>query len=105
LIDGDGCFYINQKQYTYQFSVASSYKQDWSYLEDLLKNYDIKYSICKRQSINKKTGKMNSSSVLRITNKNDIKKFGEFIYKDYDSDQIGLNRKYKIFEQIKFKCM
>ena len=105
LIDGDGCFYINQKQYTYQFTIASSYEQDWSYLENLLKNHDIKYSICKRQSINKKTGKTNSSSALRITNKNDIKKFGEFIYKDYDSDQMGLNRKYKIFEQIKFKCI
>jgi hypothetical protein len=105
LIDGDGCFYINQKQYTYQFTITSSYEQDWSYLENLLKNYDIKYSICKRQSINKKTEKMNRSSVLRITNKNDIKKFGEFIYKDYDSDQMGLNRKYKIFEQIKFKCI
>jgi hypothetical protein len=105
LIDGDGCFYINQKQYTYQFTVTSSYEQDWSYLENLLKNHDVKYSICKRQSINKKTGKMNSFSVLRITNKNDIKKFGEFIYKDYDSDEMGLNRKYKIFEQIKFKCI
>jgi len=91
LSDGDGCFYINKKQYTYQYIVASTYEQDWTYLTRLLDEMNIKY----RHDLN--ITEYSKSSCIRITNKKDIKKFGEYLYKDYD---LGLKRKYDKYQDI-----
>jgi hypothetical protein len=91
LIDGDGCFYYYKPKVgstLRQFALASTYEQDWSYFEDLCKNLGIKYNI------NRIKGIKNSSSILRITNKNGIKKLGEYIYQNFEIDGIGLTRKY-----------
>ncbi len=93
IVDGDGCFYINKKQYLYQFSIGSTYEQDWSYMELLFNSLNIKYSIHRR--IHKKS----KSSIIRITNKKDICTFCKYIYensfpeKNYESNFIGLSRK------------
>jgi hypothetical protein len=92
--DGDGCFYINLKNYNYQFAVSSSYDQDWSALTTLLESLDIKYTIQKRQNRNKTSGKLNSYSVVRVTSKREIRKLGAYLYRDL----IGFNRK---FEKLK----
>ena len=95
LIDGDGCWYINEKNYNYQFSLAGSYKQDWSYFEHLLNKLKIKYSVQRRIQNN------NKSSCIRITNKHGIIKLGNFIYNNYKIDNIGLKRKYDKYKLIK----
>jgi len=91
LIDGDGCFYINEKNSNYQLCIASSYEQDWTYLVNLFAELGIKSSISRRVQ-----GK-NKSSVIRVTNKRDIIKFGNYIYQTFDTDKIGLPRKHKKF--------
>lgn len=87
-IDGDGCFYFYKKEYIRQFSLSGAYNTDWSYFENLCKNLNIKYNI--KRVFNTKT----SYSVVRISNKNDIKKLGDLIYDDYLIDKMGLYRKY-----------
>jgi len=97
LIDGDGCFYHYRPEKgstLRQFTLASSYEQDWSYFEELCKEKNIKYNI--KRTI----GKKSSSSVIRITNKDGILKLGEYIYKDFQEDNIGLVRKYEKYKLI-----
>jgi hypothetical protein len=96
LIDGDGCFYINEKNYIRQFALTSTYEQDWSYFENLCRKLDIKYCIKRIKTVNKKTGKENKSSVVRIIGK-EIIKLGEFIY---FGEEFGLTRKLEKFKQI-----
>jgi len=95
LIDGDGCFYINIKNKCYQFTLSGSYNQNWTFIEILFSDLNIKYSI--QQAIHGK----NKYSAIRVTNKQDIIKLGNFIYKDYFKDKIGLNRKYNKYLEIK----
>lgn len=97
LSDADGCFYINKKNYNYQYSISSSYDQDWIYLENLFKELKIKYKINKIKN-KKSNGNYHKSSNIRISNKKDIIKFGEFIY---SGNIKGLTRKYNIYKKIK----
>ena len=93
LIDGDGCFCAKNRNY---FSITGTIEQDWSEIDKLFKTLDIKYTLTKKE---RKSG---NSSFVVISNKNDIIKFGEYIYgKNYDN--IGLDRKYKIYMEIKNK--
>lgn len=97
LIDGDGCFYYYKPEIgstLRQFALTSTYEQDWGYFETLCKKLNIKYSI--KRTINSKS----SSSSIRITNKDGIKKLGEFIYNNFNEDKIGLVRKYIKYTQI-----
>jgi len=96
LIDGDGCWYINKRNKAYQFSLSGSYEQDWTYFKNYLKSFDIKYGIQKRIVPNG-----NKYSMVRITNKKDIIKFGDIIYENYSKDNLGLFRKYNKYLQIK----
>ena len=100
LIDGDGCWYINRKNYIYQFSLAGSYDQDWTYFENLLNKLKIKYSIQRRIQL-RKHQKSTKSSCVRITNKQDIVKFGNYIYDNYHINNMGLKRKYDKYMLIK----
>ena len=97
LIDGDGCFYyyIPEKGSTLrQFTLVSTYKQDWSYFESLCGKLNIKYKI--KRIISKKS----SSSIIRITNKDGIKKLGNYIYNGKEDDNIGLIRKFIKFKEL-----
>ncbi len=97
LIDGDGCFYYYKPEIgstLRQFALTSTYEQDWEYFETLCKKLNIKYSI--KKTINSKS----SSSSIRITNKDGIKRLGEFIYNNFNEDKIGLVRKYIKYTQI-----
>lgn len=97
LIDGDGCFYINKKQYTYQFTISSTYEQDWSYMIELCEKLNIsRYRI----DLYDKIAKGSKSSSFRICRKNDIKIIGNYIYQNHKSDQLGLKRKYEKFNNI-----
>ena len=87
LFDGDGCFYI--KSNTMQFVYASTYNQNYTFIENLFNLLNIrKYAI--KRSVSKKNHK---SSCIRITNHDDISKLIYFLYQDNIYD-IGLKRKY-----------
>jgi hypothetical protein len=90
--DGDGCFYISKDNKQKQCYLAGTYNQDWSWVETIFKELDIKYSI--KQKIQKENQKY---SVIYI-NKNSIETFGNYIYHNYDS--IGIKRKYEKFLKI-----
>lgn len=87
--DADGCFYQNKE--CFQYSISGSYEQDWSDTEKTLNNIGIKYSINRRIQGN------NKHSVLRISNRKDVIKFGDFIY---SGDIFGFTRKYKKYLNI-----
>jgi hypothetical protein len=96
IIDGDGCFYYKKlkNSTTRQFSISSTYEQDWTYVEELFKSLNVKFSIgryCKKDD-------SSSYSSIRVTNKEDIKKIGDFIY--INKKNIGLSRKYEKYLQI-----
>jgi hypothetical protein len=97
LIDGDGCFYYYKPEKgstLRQFTLASTYEQDWSYFENLCGGLDISYKIKRTK------GKKSSSSCLRITNKGGIKRLGNYIYQTFNDDNMGLNRKYEKYKLI-----
>lgn len=92
--DGDGCFYYHKKRSIHQFNIASTFDQDWSYMIQLCNDLGIsKYNINHQRKINKKSGKLNSSSCFRITNKPDIQKIGGYLYQQYMITPLGLKRK------------
>lgn len=93
--DGDGSWYIHIKQGLYQFTCSGPHKQDWSFIEELFNNLNIKYGI---QRI---TNKKSSYSAIRSTNKHDVSKLGDFLYQNYNDDNIGLKRKYDKYILIK----
>lgn len=96
VIDGDGCFYYKKlkNSTTRQFSISSTYEQDWTYFEELFNSLNVKFSIGRYR---KKDGSSSYSSI-RVTNKEGINKIGNFIYKD--GKNIGLLRKYEKYLQI-----
>jgi intein/homing endonuclease len=93
LIDGDGCFSSKNRSY---FSITGNIKQNWIDMEKLLNSLDIKYKLTRKE---RKTG---NSSFIVISSKKDIIKLGDYIYGDY-FDGMGLNRKYKVYYEIKNK--
>lgn len=95
LIDGDGCFYVNKENKSYQFGISSNFDQDWSSVIHLFEELKIQYNIHRR------TVKNNKHSYIHITNKKGINLLGNYLYNGYDKDKIGLERKYKKFLAIR----
>jgi hypothetical protein len=89
MIDGDGCFYF-KKSLSSQFTISGTKEQDWSSIEKILVSLEIKYKIVVTKS----------SSAIRITNKKDIKKIGDYVYSPLKNENIGLRRKYEKYKQI-----
>lgn len=88
--DGDGCFYVNQKLYFYRTNISGPYDQDWSFVENLYKDLQIRYSIRKYISkLNHKSSSINT--VARINGKI----LGKYLYQD---GCIGLQRKYEKYK-------
>ncbi len=97
VIDGDGCFSVTptkNSKYNKRFSIASSYEQDWSWIERILLEEDIRYKIERTK------GKSGAYSKIHITRQGDIEKFGNILYKSIKEDGIGLPRKYEKYKQI-----
>jgi hypothetical protein len=100
LIDGDGCFYIDKKTKHKQFVLAGPYEQEWDFIISLFNEIGInKYQVIKR--INKFGHKQCN---VYISNFDGIIKLGNFIYKSFNEDHIGLNRKFDKFIAIKNMC-
>lgn len=97
-IDGDGSFsyYIcsNGTTMTCKFNITSKLNQDWHFIEILFDKIGIK-----NYKIHRYERKSGNSSMIGISNKWDIIKLGDYLYKD--SDNIRLERKYKKYLEIK----
>lgn len=91
LSDADGCFYTHG--YMKQYSIGSTYEQDWTYTENLFKKLNIKYTI--KRAI---TPKGHKNSIIRFCGKQSMLAFGNYIYSDYDG--LGLQRKYDKYKTI-----
>lgn len=83
LIDGDGSFYWSDKEKYAQFTLASNYNQDWSFLCEYLKQFN--------PHITKDIDSSGKSSVLRITGRENVIGFIKFM--NYGGNNIGLKRK------------
>lgn len=94
LIDGDGCFYIAPNRKHIQFSIASTYEQNWTFVQNFLNLLKIRSSVNKRIS-----SKKHKSSELRVTSKHDIVVLGKYLYSE--NDGIFLLRKFEKFNEIK----
>jgi hypothetical protein len=92
--DGDGCIYLRKKEKLGQLCFASSYEQDWSYLQKLLNDIGIVSKI--KFQVSKKGHK---SSCLRVTGKYSIIKFLEYIYPN--GHDFGLKRKFDKLNKLK----
>ena len=92
IIDGDGCFYF-KKGKSNQFYLSGTYNQDWSQFEILFKSIGVDIKKIKVENKSK-------YSAIRVTNVNDIKKIGDFIYSSIEKDNIGLKRKYEKYKLI-----
>jgi len=92
-VDGDGCFYFNKKRSCRQFYISGAIEQDWSSVSNLFDDMGVKYSICRITN-------KHSYSCIRVTNKKDINKIGNYIYQEFEIDKIGLNRKFNKLQEI-----
>lgn len=99
LIDGDGCFYVRHSPLANNFTIASSYEQDWTYINNIMKKLGIEYGIRRYHQI--QNGKTNKSSVIKIGSRAGIVRFGEWLYQGYPNDGIGFKRKYDKYLIIK----
>ena len=88
IIDGDGCFYTNKKNYTYQLSISSTYDQDWSFYIDFFNKMGLDFKVQKR--VHKKS----KSSIIRLCKRESVVELCKWLYDDYENDKIGLYRKY-----------
>lgn len=93
LFDGDGCYYVNVENSTYQFSVGGCYDQNWEFLQKIFDKLNINYTVSRRIH---KNG--NTSSIIRLANRKNIITLGEYIYKDATC---YLPRKYNKYKEIK----
>jgi hypothetical protein len=92
--DGDGSVTIKNKDH-HSIAFTGHEKQDWKFIIELFKNININnYKI---RILESRGGK---SSQVRISNKKDLIKFENYIYGDYDKEEMGLHRKRDQFKQL-----
>ena len=74
-------------------SFAGSYSQDWKFATNLLNDLKISHKVKRRN--HSKTNTKNRNSIVLCSKREDIVKFGEFIYKGVQFDGIGFRRKFE----------
>ena len=100
LIDGDGCFYYNEKYRLRQFQITSNIEQDWAPIEKLFDSLGVEWSIDRRTTV--KLGKKRSN--IRVFGRKNLQKLGDYIYSSFLEDGIGMQRKYdKLQECLEVK--
>ncbi len=96
--DGDGnCYYDEKKLSANVVSFSGSYDQDWTDLNIFLNNYNLEPHLVK--TIDKKRG--HKCSVIKLWKVFNIAKLGDILYRDYEENGIGLDRKRQKFLKIK----
>ena len=94
LLDGDGHIHTDNKG-CHNISFSSTIDQNWSFLESLCIRLGIEYSIRYEK---RNTG---NSSRFYVYGKYKTLKLCDYIYRGYPADNIGLERKYNVFLQLK----
>lgn len=89
-MDGDGCIYRGS---SYMVSMTSSYKQDWSFVDNI--PLTLKWKFVHRQTSN------GNYSRCLLNTKPDCYAFTDYLYKDYHIDGIGFTRKYARYIDMK----
>lgn len=85
--DGDGWFGFDKGE-KYCFGFSACLNQNWDFCEDFMQKLNINYIISKRET------KSGNSSQITANNFDGVEKFANFIYEGYESDSLGLKRKY-----------
>lgn len=98
LFDGDGWCTVK----TVGVGIASSFNQDWTYMQKLCEQLKIEYAIERKEKQGKAT--FGRSSKFLIYGKRKSMVFLDYIYQGYDEDRIGLTRKHDKYLKIKEKC-
>lgn len=95
--DGDGCLAMNSRLTRGGNVVfSSSYNQDWSFVEELMKKLSIsKFNIRRRVVPNE-----NRYSCFCVYGNDNIVKLMSFIYDDRENDNIGLSRKFQKWKEF-----
>lgn len=96
LLDGDGCIYVKYNPTSLRLEISSSFEQDWSYMVDLCTKLNIEYKILKRTAKNTKY----KFSTFLIRKLNCIMSFCDYVYRGFDNDKIGLQRKFLKAKEI-----
>lgn len=92
--DGDGCIYITKSKQI-QLCICSSYNQDWLFFEELSNSINCNFNMKRRIQYNKNSGVNNTFSCIRLTGKQNCKKFLDYIY---SGKQFGLKRKFNKYK-------
>jgi hypothetical protein len=96
--DGDGHIQVPTKnRRKKEVAFWGTIDQDWCLLVEVLNNLDIKHII---RTYQRKCG---DSSCVVFYKYDDIIKFSDYIYKGYDSNPIGMKRKWDKFHFLKSK--
>lgn len=89
--DGDG--YIKATEIgRYSMVAAGTFEQDWTEMEALLNQLEIRYVIHRKVQLNHGSGNINRYSVVIIANREGFQKLGHYLYPNL-SDNLGLPRK------------
>lgn len=97
LFDGDGCIYHNPDGLHIKLSICSSYDQDWTYIRELFQSVLNEPSFFIHRTV-RKNG--NRFSKVEVVKRSAILKFLNYIYRGYDTDGIGLKRKYDGYVKV-----
>ena len=92
--DGDGSVTIKNKGH-HSIAFTGHEKQNWNFIIELFNSIGI--ANYKKRIVESRGGK---SSQVRISNKKDLIRFENYIYSDYDDNQMGLHRKRDQFKQL-----
>jgi intein-encoded DNA endonuclease-like protein len=84
--DGDGCVYLNEKQYLRQLSFSATFNYDWRFLIYLFEGLDVKWRVQNRVDA---LGHKHSS--IRVCDTKSIQRFAAYLYSRYP--EIGFKRK------------
>lgn len=91
--DGDGCVSLYKGKYPW-VTFSGSYNQDYTFLIGLLNTLKIPFKYNQIERVSKVTGNKSSSSSIRFKQRDDVKKFYEYIYQ---GQIFGLFRKQEKF--------
>ena len=90
--DGDGCLYLGQKN---ELAFWSTINQDWSEIKNLFNELKLEnHSVYAYERKDRK----HCSSMIRTGIAEDVLKFCNYIYKNYDG--IGFSRKYQKYKDF-----
>lgn len=96
-LDADGCLTVRSGSGSHGINFSSNYEQDWGGHESFLNlKFKIKPSIYRTVSL-----KQHKHSCLVVRKYTELLTFLNYIYKDYDKNEMGLKRKYKKYLKIK----